>query len=247
MLSKYVMIVVAFVAFFSIDVDGQGEIDDQDKMFYRNERTYGLSLTSSGYSLNFRYGKHVTAFKKTLYMIDFSEIKHPKEIKKLYQIYANSNRYAFGKQNAFFSLKAGIGKHKEVFSKKDKGGIAIRRFYTFGAALGILKPVYYQIYYRTLNSIEEEKFDASIHRIDNIIGTASFFKGISEITFSPGVFVKYGYNFEFSKKDESVNALETGIIGEAYLFKAPMVADNDSRRFFINLFLTYRFGKIMGR
>ncbi|MEZ5012560.1 MAG: hypothetical protein R2744_13705 [Bacteroidales bacterium] len=35
----------------------QGDIDEQQRIFYRNERTVGLSLNSNGFGISYREGK----------------------------------------------------------------------------------------------------------------------------------------------------------------------------------------------
>jgi hypothetical protein len=84
---------------------------------------------------------------------------------------------------------------------------------------------------------------------------ASFFKGFKEISVVPGVFAKYGYNFEFGKEDRVIHALEAGIIAEGFIkkieiidFTIPDVSLRKSAKnqhFFLTLFLSYRIGRIV--
>ena len=232
----------------------QGEIDDEGKIFIRNERTLAILLNSNGWGGNFRYGKRLDAYRKRIYEIDFVGIKHPKEIKirNSNYIIENQKRYVFGKLNSFFNIRAGIGSQKEIISKFDKGGIAIRYFYSLGTSLGILKPVYYEIIDSTVRIGDEyrmyigiTKFSSSIHSAGDIYGKASFFEGIDETTFVPGLFVKFGFSFEYSKTDEIIRAIEAGAVLDAFAKKILIMDTEENNQFFISLFISYRFGKII--
>ena len=239
--------------FISVSLFAQGEIDDEERIFYRNERTFAFSISSNGWGGDFRYGKRLDGYRKRLYSVDLSILKHPRELRRSNPSSLSTNRFVFGKLNNVYTLKVGIGTQKEIFSKRDKGGLGIRHFYTFGPSVGILKPIYYEIIYPM--EVKIEKFNYATHSPGNIIGTASFFRGINEVTVSPGIFAKYGFNFEFSKKDDVVNALELGIAGEGYLLPISIMGVNkeyediidDNKHLFFSLFLTYRFGRIIDR
>jgi len=121
----------------------QGELSDQPRIFYRNEKSIGVLLNTNGYGISGRYSKRINARKKTIYELDLIGIKHPKEV-KITNYYNSNKSYVFGKLNSFFDIRAGYGRQKEMFRKADRGGISIRRFYSIGPSLGLLKPVYYK-------------------------------------------------------------------------------------------------------
>lgn len=220
----------------------QGEIDTQRKIFYNNERTFSFSLNSNGFTGNFQYAKRVDGFNKRLYSVDFSLYKDAKEIRSSY-----SPKYVYGKLNHVYALRGGIGNQRELFGKRDKGGISIRFFYLGGFSIGLIKPIYYDILYTSTNQIKEEKFEYGKHFYSDIIGTSPYFRGLDEIRVSPGAFAKSGVSFEYSAKEKKVRALEAGLCFDAYLLEVPIMAIDKNRHFFFAIFLTYRFGKVVGR
>jgi hypothetical protein len=224
-------------------VMAQGELDQDDKIFYRDEKTGGINLNSNGFSLNFRYGKRLDGYNKRIYLIDLSVIKDAKEDKQLKTGYPNYGRFAYGKQNLILSLKSGMGSLHEIYSKRDKSGISIRRFYLYGATLAFEKPIYYEIEFQGVTTVET--FNPNIHRIDNVVGKASLFQGMDEASVIPGVYASYGYSFEYSRKKGNLKAIEIGIMGELYLREIIIMANDTSKPWFVTLFLTYRFGKVM--
>jgi hypothetical protein len=243
---------VIFGLLFPLIAYAQGEIDTQEKILYRNERSLAFLLNSNGLGGNFRYGKRITYLKKTLYEVDLITIKHPKEV-KIYSNYSapnTSKSYIYGKTNSFINLRAGIGYQREIFQKQDRDGIAIRYFYCFGPDIGITKPIYYnylkilvdadnKVYYEVMT----EKFVSQHPNATDILGRASFFKGIDEISVIPGVFAKLGLTMEFGKKEQILNALEGGIVLDAFIKRIPIMATEKNPWFFPSLFISNRFGK----
>jgi hypothetical protein len=240
-------ICVTFVIFqlFVLFAYSQGEIDTQKKVFFRNEKSVGFLLNSNGWGGNYRFGKRINAFKKYLYEVDFVGFKNPKEIKLSNSYNPTGKSYVFGKKNCCFDLRLGYGLQKEIFSKADKGGIAVRYFYTAGPSLAILKPIYYQVFYANSYSVDDEKFSSSITSPSDILGRASFFEGIKETQVIPGFFMKFGFNFEYSQEDRIIHALEAGCIAESFVKELPIMATVKNDQFFFMLFVSYRFGKIV--
>lgn len=233
---------------FVIEAFSQGEIDDQQKLFYRNEQTYGGILSSNGYGGTFRYAKRINFFNQRVYEIGINIIKHPKEI-RVRNIYFPGNRsFVFGKENFFFNLRGGIGFQRIMFKKVDKDGIAVRLIYSGGISLGIYKPVYYEVWKSTSSTtyiIVTEKFNASIHGNTDIVSRASFFKGFNELKVAPGLYGKFGLNFEFGKKDPKISVLEVGITADAYYKKIPIMASDDNQWIFPAIYVNFSFGKII--
>ena len=251
-------------------VYAQGEIDFQPRVFYRNEWSLAAMLNSNGFGANYRYGKRIDAANKRLFEVDFAYMKDPKEAKTYNDINNSGARYVNGKKNLAFDFRFGYGRQHEIFRKHDLGGIAVRYFYNFGPSVVLLKPIYYDI--GEIVSVyqgsillgyvwdaypEPEKFNpywevSNVH----IASRASFFKGFNELGVIPGAFAKFGFNFDFSRQDRIVHALEAGIIAEGFVKKVEImdltyinkavprkVAQN--QQFFLTLFVSYRFGKIV--
>ena len=231
---------------------GQGEIDDEAKVFYRNERTFSGTLSTDGWHAWMQLSKRKDAFRSFIYHGEIGSLKHPKEYKSQ-SPYAGGwgTGFVFGKTNEVVILRLGTGFQKEVFGKYDKGGIAIRYFYSGGLSLAFLKPVYYDKvvgfdYQRLKILTEESLFDPDyMQSIYDIYDKKPFFTGIDEVKLNPGAFARAGMSFEYSIQDRIINALEGGVQLEGFLKKVPIMASDDNRRLFVSLFATYRFGKVL--
>ncbi|MCK4663058.1 MAG: hypothetical protein KAT68_09350 [Bacteroidales bacterium] len=234
-------IIKILILIIPINIFAQGEIEEEHKILFRNESTYGIILNSNGWGFGYKYAKRIDAFSKQIYEIHFHNIKHPKEvvITNIYQ-----KRFVFGKENVFYNINIGIGKHKKLYSKLDKGGIEIRFLYSGGISLGITKPIYY-IIPDSVDYFRYTKFNSSIHTSWDIISKASYFKGFKEIKFIPGIYVKSGFAFEFSKEDIKVNSLEAGVKLTVFPKEIPILANIKNDFIFFSLFVSYRFGKVI--
>jgi len=230
-------------------MSAQGEIDEQNKVFYRNEISGALLLNSNGWGLGFRSAKRVDAANKFMLDFDFAILKHPKEYKSTSQ-YSYGRTYVLGKQFIPFVLRASYGKQKEIFRKFDAGGISIRRFMSVGPSLALLKPIYYEMAipdydYYTIKVMRYDPDFVNSAGIDPIIGRASFFKGFNELDIVPGAFLKFGISFEYSKLDKVLHAIEVGGFAEGFLKKLPIMATEQNYQFYLSLFVSYRFGKVL--
>jgi hypothetical protein len=221
----------------------QGEIQERETMFM-DDRTVALHVASHGFGADYRYHKRIDNFKKRIYSVDVAYIKDPKEIKRTNPYALYQKQFVFGKVNNFYNIRAGLGLQKKMFSKMDKGGIEINWFYQFGPTLGILKPIYYEVFNFSTQEYSTEKFDPNnIHSEYDILGKASFFKGFNELTIAPGGFAKIGFNFEFSQNDKLVKYIEGGGSIDVFSRSIPIMATEENNLFFFALFLHYRFGK----
>jgi len=243
------LIVVFLLSFYQSS--GQGEIDDGQKILIRNERSLAFSINSNGFGGNFRYGHRTSGFKKNLYQIDFCYIKHPKELKTTSPYVYSNKSFVYGKLNSFYSLRFTFGRQNEIYSKYDKGGVAINYFFQGGPVIGILKPRYFEVSYEP-GKTEIEDFSTFYSKNQNyhigfIMGYAPYLEGIENTKIKPGITASAGFNFEFSLNDKHLNAIESGISCDLYPDDIPLMfnEENDHSQLFLSLYLSYRFGKIL--
>jgi hypothetical protein len=239
---KTISAILFFILLNLMSAFSQGEIDTQSKLLYRNERTLALTINTNGYGGDFRYAKRLDAFRKSLYVLEFSYIKHEKEAKiTLLTSQQIGNSFVFGKLIAFYALRGGIGFQKELYQKQDKGGISIRYFYHVGPVIGIKKPIYYEVETDS-GRVVTMKFESHITTIDR---KAPFYKGLDELSLVPGAYGKFGFTFEFSKNDQVFSAIETGMAMDAFIKEIRIMDNNENHWLFFSFFLTYRFGKVI--
>jgi hypothetical protein len=247
---KKLLIIAVISLFGAVSLYAQGELDEQQKVFFRNERSFGILLNSDGVGISYREAKRIDYRNKWLLEFDGGTLRNQKEYKQS-SPQAQGGSYIYGKLNSTFYLRAGFGRQHELFKKTDLGGIAVRYFYSAGPVIAIMKPIYYKVLYllpgSTLNEygVKEEKFDALLAAAQDPFGRASFLKGLNETTVMPGLYAKAGFNFEYSKEDKIIHAIEFGGQLNAFPKKIPIMAVSNNKALFFSLFVSYRFGMIL--
>jgi hypothetical protein len=243
---KKLLIIAVIFTFGTVSLYAQGELNEQQKVFFRNERSFAILLNTDGYGVSYRAAKRIDYLNKRFLEAELGTLKHPKEYKISYQ--NQGGAFVFGKLNSTFYLRGGIGFQHELFKKADLGGIAIRYFYSGGPVLAIYKPIYYKVLY-FISQIEyesrDEKFNPSLALPQDIYGKAPFTEGLKETKVLPGLFAKGGFNFEYSKEDKIIHAIEVGAQINAFPKKIPIMASSDNKMVFFSLFVSYRFGMII--
>jgi len=223
------------------------EYQEEKPPLMKNEWALGLTVHTSGWGVDFRRGKNITAYKKRIFEGEIINIKHPKEIRSVNPYFDNAKSFFYGKMNTLTVIRAGVGKQKVLFSKAEKGGVEVRLNYTGGFSLGLAKPVYLNILYPTeferQYELVVEKYDPERHYVDNIYGRAPFTEGITEIKPHPGIYAKLGLSFEYGMWSEDIKCIETGIAVDAYGKKIPIMAKTDNNQVYINFYINLLYGR----
>jgi hypothetical protein len=244
---KKLLISAVLLALIKISLFAQGDLNEQQKIFFRNEKSVGLLLNTDGFGLSYRAARRIDFRNKNLLEIDAGTLRLLKEYKQS-SLNLQGSSYIFGKLNTTIFLRGGLGHQHEIYKKADLGGIAVRYFYSAGPVLAIYKPIYYRIINFISSSeytIETRKFDSSIASPTEIYSKAAFTKGLSEIKALPGLYAKGGFNFEYSKEDKVIHAIELGAQINAFPKKIPILDGDFNKAVFFSLFVSYRFGIIL--
>ncbi|MGD0341169.1 MAG: hypothetical protein ABSA76_05630 [Bacteroidales bacterium] len=243
---KRLLIIVVVLLCGGVWLRAQGDLNEQQKVFFRNEKSFGFLLNSDGLGISYREGKRINFLNKDILEFDIGTLKDPKEYKMYNPYTTGTGSYIYGKLNSVMFLRGGIGHQHEIFKKEDLGGVAIRYFYSAGPVIALAKPIYYRIMYIVGNEIvlKEEKFDIKDLPTD-IYSKASFTKGLGEMKAYPGIYAKGGFNFEYSKQDKVIHAIEIGAQINAFPKKIPIMDNSYNKAIFFSLFVSYRFGVIV--
>lgn len=237
-MKKYLLL-ISILLVITVKSFSQGEISEDEKIVFRDEKSVGISANTNGWSYDFKTGKYINIHKSHIFLYSLNTIRHPQEIKQTNYYFTTTNRYVYGKLNSCFDLRFGYGIQRQIFKKEDVGSVEIRIYGTAGPALGFLKPIYYNI---SDSTDRIEKYLPS-HQQATIVGRASFFKGLSEIKPNFGAYINIGVGFEHGRKTSQLRSIDAGISAYAYFKEMEILANENNTRFFINLYITYRIGK----
>ena len=222
---------------------------EEGVLVYNKQTTMGIQARSNGYGLFYEMGRMKSPLRTTLYRVDFSEIKHPKENK--FQNLSNpflflSNPYIYGKVNNFFQLNMGVGQQRIVGQKGNKNGVAVSAVYYGGLALGMLKPYYVQVEDPASDDLLYIKYtpaDSVLFLGPSILGSGGFWRGWNELKLQPGLFVKGALRFDYGRFNEVVSGIEVGASAEYYSGKVPIMALQKNKPLFIQAHIALLFGK----
>lgn len=227
------------------------ENEDYKPVLYRNEQSFGIILHSNGWGINYNRGKHVTGFKKRMLEFDLVSMKHPKEVKTVFD--ESAKAYVYGKLNTLSVLRASIGEQRLIFNRNSRQGIEVRLNYSLGTSIGITKPVYLEIlipidlvppidtFPPTI--VEIHKYDPELHFTNNIRGRASFTNGLDELNFHPGIHAKFAMSFGYGYLDDDIKALETGMTVDLYPKDIPIMALIDNNSLYFNFYIKLLYGR----
>ena len=245
---RKLLVLIILIGYCFVPVFTQGEINEQQKIFYRNERSFAFLLNSDGFGGSYRDAKRVNFLNKRFFEIESGSIKHPREYRMSNPLYQTPGTFKYGKINGAIYLRGSFGRQHEIFKKADLGGVAVRYFYSAGPTFAFYKPIYYKILYPVSPyefDLIEEKLDVNTHPPYDIYGKAAFTKGFNELKVLPGLFIKGGFSFEYSKEEKVIHAIETGFNLSVYPKEIPIMATEENQAIFFSLFVSYRFGVVI--
>jgi hypothetical protein len=139
-----------------------------------------------------------------------------------------------------------LGMAKMVWRKNDLNCIQIYAVYGGGISIAVLKPVYLEIIQNNPPdqfNLSSEKYDPTVDNSSNIYGRASVFDGLNNLNFYPGLYGRFGLNFDYSNRHNTIKALETGVEVDGYSNVIPLMAYAKNNQVFINLYLGISIGK----
>lgn len=227
----------------------QSMYDDPARTLYKHELSGGPLIHGDGWGITFQYGKYVTAKNRNMLGIEIVSMKHPKEIKSFNPNYQDARGYFYGKLNSMIIVRPTYGRKHRITEKIRKSAVEVNYVWGIGPSLGLLKPVYLQILTEpgfSYQPVSTEPYDPRRHFADNILGRASWFKGVGEMKLYPGAFGRFAFNFEYAGNNTGIRALEAGVSLDAYAEKVPIMADIEdvgtNKQFFLEFYIALHFG-----
>jgi hypothetical protein len=220
---------------------------DFKRTVYMNEFSIGPMFHTRGYGVNFRRNYFLDGYTKHGWELDAVNIRHPKEVNSFNQFENSSRGYVQQKINTLYSIRAGYSREYILVDKTDRGTVSLGIPIAAGMSLGMLKPVYIEVF-NNEGFLRVERYDPNIHDFNEIYGRAGFFTGFDEIEFRPGLYVKSGASFDFNLLDDKVTTLEIGAIADYFFASVPIMfepagVESTNKAWFIQLYLTVNFGK----
>jgi hypothetical protein len=244
----YTSLFLTVILLMTVSAFGQSPTNVDKEVLYRKENAYYFILHNEGWGIGYHKGSRLTYFKTRFYEGEIVGMSHPKEAKTENPYFGDSKSYVFGQLNSLYIIRGGVGYKRMLNDKPYWGGVMVGYTYSGGFSLGLARPKYlYIIYDNPKNPYEYylnlEQYDPIRHYYENIYGGGPLFKGFDKLKPYPGLYGKFGFNFEFGEYDEKIRALEVGGTFDYYFKEIPMMAKNKFPNYFITIYLNIQFGK----
>ena len=211
------------------------------------EWNINVFINTNGGGFGFQHGRTPTYYDKHFWEIDLTYNFHHKQVLAKNPYFPQARAYSYGKLCDLFFLHGGYGYQRTLHQKPYWGGVRVRYTLSGGFTLGLAVPVYvYIAHYANDGSYtgqETVQYDPEKHSIDDIISRANFFHGIGKTKLRPGFYVKTGFNFDFSKDEYTIHALEVGGTFDMVFPFVQQMALNKAKPFYIGAYIAYQFGQ----
>lgn len=218
--------------------------EEEGVLNFHRQTAFGVQLRNNGYGAFLELGRSRSPRFTNLYLLEITEIKHPKE-EKISNGTIFSNAFVYGKINNFYQAKLGFGQQYVFGQKGNKNGVAVLAIVHGGLSLGLLKPYYIQVQEQQAGA-KDVKYDSrdSIVFLDlgRTIGGSGFTRGWNELKMRPGAFMKTALRFDFGRFNENIQALEIGMSVDAYASKIPQMVYVKPQQFFFQGHIALVFG-----
>lgn len=242
------IVALLFLSSYAAFAQFDAEIDTiGDNLLFRKELSASAIIHNNGWGIEFRIGKNRSIFDKFMYEANLIEMRNGKEIKTINPFFTNTRSYYYGKLNAVYMLRTGVGQQRMLNRKPYYGGVELRLFYSGGLSTAFAKPVYLNIIVLEEGTYNyypaTEKYDPDEHFPENIFGRASFFKGFNQLKVYPGIYAKAGLSVDFGALNQKPKIVEAGVAFDYFPKGIPMMAFIEPNQFFMTLYLSFGIGK----
>ena len=231
---------------FSASVISQVPVSEKLMVRISKEIWLGATVHSRGFALNYGISKFKTFKKKSLINVDLVSINHDKEYKIFGSFDENAKKFIFGKFNSLYTVRFGFGNRKILYEKLRENGLQISMNYTVGPSVGLVKPVFLEVFKYDFSGriagIATERYDPELHNFYNIYGRASWAAGLMETKINPGMFFKFGLDFDYSSNRDIINSLEVGACLDVFSKPVILMVENNNYRFYPSVYINCSIG-----
>ncbi len=223
------------------------DVGDVDwKKIIVKEWNINVFINTNGGGFGFQHGRTPTYYDKHFWEIDLTYNFHHKAVLAKNPYFPQARAYSYGKLCDLFFLHGGYGYQRTLHQKPYWGGVRIRYTFSAGFTLGMAVPVFVDIAHYAndgrFTGKETVQYDPDKHNIDDIITRANLFQGIGKTKLRPGFYVKTGFNFDFSKDEYKIHALEVGGTFDMVFPFVQQMALNKAKPFYLGAYIAYHFG-----
>jgi hypothetical protein len=240
--------------------------EEEGVIAYHKHTAFGFKLTNDGYGGFFEVGRAKSIKKVTLFQLDITERKHPKEDKQT-NISLPTSPFIFGKINYMYPVKIGVQQQIVFGNKTNRNGISVTGNFGGGLSLAILRPYNLEVNDLDKGSRKLVRYESNDSTLYSSTGTQKSYvpdsvlftngsllsflqvsgsglgKGWNQLKVTPGLYAKAALRFDYGQYNEMLNAIEVGIAGEFYSKKIPQMVYSKPSQYFTSIYVSLVFGR----
>lgn len=240
--------------FWGITSFAQKRLNSDTKgILYNKEKAFDLRFLTHGWAADVYLGTLKSYYKTQYYRFGISNLRNASEKRFATDFSATGfgigvRHYIYGKQNYVYTLHGGWGMKRYYTEKAEKKGVALAMNYSGGLVAGLLIPYYLDVSdpqkKGSESTIKYTPETAGLFLDRNVIrGKGGVFRGVSEASVVPGIYVRTGVHLDWGAFDEFLKAVEIGAQLQVFTKKMPIMVNKESRPYFFNLYVSLQVGK----
>ena len=226
----------------------------------KSEWSAGFRLQSDGWALFTDIGTEVklnpkypnSQYSTNLFQIEIAEKIDIRQKLTINGLSSSSNTlgYVFGKVNKFYQARLSYGQRLRIAGKPDPKSASVHWLIAGGLSIGIVKPykIVALVNDPTFGFVEKTiQYEPAYREVflnpDLIFGSAGFAEGLNQLKYIPGLHLKTGLHFDFSKEKTTLLAAEVGASVDFYSDPIQIMLDDQNKKTFANMYISFQFGK----
>ena len=226
----------------------------------KSEWSAGFRLQSDGWALFADIGTEVklnpkypnNQYSTNLFQIELAEKTDIRQKLTINGLSSSSNAvgYVFGKVNKFYQARLSYGQRLRIAGKPDSKSASVHWLIAGGLSIGIVKPykIVALVNDPTFGFVEKTiQYEPAYREVflnpDLIFGSAGFAEGLNQLKYIPGLHLKTGLHFDFSKEKTTLLAAEVGASVDFYSDPIQIMLDDQNKKTFANMYISFQFGK----
>ena len=226
----------------------------------KSEWSAGFRLQSDGWALFADIGTEVklnpkypnNQYSTNLFQIEIAEKTDIRQKLTINGLSSSSNAvgYVFGKVNKFYQARLSYGQRLRIAGKPDPKSTSVHWLIAGGLSIGIVKPykIVALVNDPTFGFVEKTiQYEPAYREVflnpDLIFGSAGFAEGLNQLKYIPGLHLKTGLHFDFSKEKTTLLAAEVGASVDFYSDPIQIMLDDQNKKTFANMYISFQFGK----
>lgn len=205
-----------------------------------NELNLGINFNTHASligGITLKYYKQYSLTKGNSFMVEFVNIKHPKEIRVTNTASRNNSSYIYGKYNSLLAIRTLYGKQFLIFNKTKDEGVEFSLNTSGGIIWGIEKPYYVLI--NSNNSPDSSGYYPykDVKNPDSqVVGQGNLFMGFNESKIVPGASLRLSGIIEFGITKDNTIGIELGTQVDAFSRKIQILPYVGDKNLFISAF-----------